>query len=131
LEREDIENMVSAMVNDAVNPLRQQVSEIRARIIGIDGNGTGQKGALQRQDDKLHDLDDGQKFIIGQLHGITTRQENWSKQRFWTLVRWGIPIIITLLALMLSYLGYRAAQNKPVAQTTVSHETIPADAANQ
>lgn len=122
--------MVGVMIGDAMKPVLKSQEELRTRLIGIDGNGTGREGELQRQNKKLCDLDDGQKFMIEQLHTITTRQESWSKKKFWSLVRWGIPIIITLLALLLSYMGWRAAQNKPLANIPVIRETIPADASN-
>lgn len=131
MEREDIENMVSAMIGDAIKPVLLSQAELRERIIGIDSNGTSRTpGALQRQDVKLQQLDDGQMHMIEQLTLLTTRQENWSKKGFWNLLRWGIPIIITLLALLLSYAGYRAANNKPLASAPVVRETIPADASN-
>lgn len=130
MEREDVENMVDARLAAALGPITGGLAELKSRIIGIDGNGTGREGELQRQNTKLTNLDDGQKFMIEQLHTITTRQENWSKKKFWTLIRWGIPIIITLLALALSYAGYRIAQNKSIATTRVIRETIPADASN-
>lgn len=100
-----------------------RLTKIEDRIIGIDGNGTGRKGALQRQDDKLEEMS-------GQLKTLLIRSETFSKKGFWTLVRWGIPIIITLLALILSYMGFRAAQNKTVANIPAIRETIPADASN-
>lgn len=120
--------MVSAMMSQALNPVLTSMAEIRTRIIGMDGNGTGREGALQRQDKSIARLDEGQVFIIeklggitDQLHTITNRQETWSKKKFWNWVKWGIPVIITMASLTLAYIMYRAANNKPIASSpTVS-----------
>lgn len=122
--------MVDARLAVALGPVNAGLSELKSRIIGIDGNGTGREGELQRQNTKLTNLDDGQKFIIEQLHTIKSGQDSWSKKKFWNLLRWGIPIIITLLALLLSYAGFRAANNKPLASAPGIRETIPAAASN-
>lgn len=100
-----------------------RLTKIEDRIIGIDGNGTGRKGALQFQNDKLEEMS-------VKLNTLLVRSENLSKKSIWAVVKWGIPIIITLLALLLSYMGYRAAQNKGLAYVPVIRETIPADASN-
>lgn len=114
--------MVSAMMAQALNPVLTSMAEIRTRIIGMDGNGTGREGVLQRQDKSIARLDDGQVFIIEklgglseQLHTLTTRQETWSKKKFWNWVKWGIPVIITLIALLLTYVTFRASSNRPIA----------------
>lgn len=120
--------MVSAMVASAVTPVLRDVSEVRARIIGIDGNGTGREGVLQRHGKQLDLLDKGQLHIIEQLTVLTTRQETWSKKKFWNLVRWGIPVIISLIVLLLTYVGIRAANNKPIASTHTVSENYPINA---
>lgn len=127
--------MVSAMVAASITPVLRDVSEVRARIIGIDGNGTGREGVLQRHGKQLDDLDEGQVFIIekldeitDQLKTITTGQETWSKKKFWNLVRWGIPVIISLIVLLLTYVGIRAANNKPIASTHTVSQNYPINA---
>lgn len=107
-----------------------QQAKIEARIIGIDGNGTGREGALQRQDKELLLLKAGQFDMNIKLDTLLHRSSYWSKKGFWTTVRWGIPTIIALLSLMLAYFGYRAASNKPVASIPIIRETLPADASN-
>ena len=62
--KEEVEAMVDARVETAIlkyhkentgilEQLRLAVSELRQRIIGIDGNGTGQIGAVQRIEQTL------------------------------------------------------------------------------
>lgn len=57
--RDEVESMVDARVETAILKYHKEntsvlhnitvgLSELRARIIGIDGNGTGQVGAIQR-----------------------------------------------------------------------------------
>lgn len=130
MEREDLENMVDARLALAISPLAAAIAKLETRIIGIDGNGTMREGELQRQNTKLVKLDEGQLYMIEQLHVITIRQENWSKKGFWAMIRWGIPIILTLLGLFFTYAAYRMHENKPLAVIPVIRETIPADASN-
>lgn len=123
MERLEIQTMIDLAIQRFHGENVARLTKIEDRIIGIDGNGTGRIGALQRQDLKLSELD-------GKLNILVTRSETWSKKGVWSVVKWGIPIIITLLALLLSYAGYRAANNKPLADVRVIHETIPDNASN-
>lgn len=121
--------MVSAMMGETLKPVLRDISEVRARIIGIDGNGTGREGVLQRQNKSIERLDEGQKFIIDQLHNLTNRSETWSKAGFWKGLRWMLATLIALLAVLMSYLGYRASQHpaEPLAKHAF-YDNAPLDA---
>lgn len=100
-----------------------RLTKIDERLIGIDGNGSGRKGVLQKHGEQLEEMN-------GDIKTLLTRSENFSKKGVWAVVKWGIPTIITLLALLLSYYGYRVANNKSIAIVPVIRETIPAEASN-
>lgn len=108
--------MVDARLAVLLGPLTGQVAELRTRIIGIDGNGTGREGALQRQDKKLQDLDDGQIHIIEQLRVLTTRSETWSKAKFYKSLPIWIAIILSLIGSVIGYLTYRAHTGHEITQ---------------
>lgn len=130
MERRDVENMVDARLAAALGPLTSTVGDLRARIIGIDGNGTGRKGVLQRQDEKLQQLDDGQLHIIKQLGILTTRSETWSKAKFYKNLPVWLGIILSLIAAVIAYLAYRAHTGHEVSQQ--GHAQVQTyDAGNQ
>lgn len=100
--------MVSAMMSEALTPVLRDVSEVRARIIGIDGNGTGRKGALQRQDDKMEEIAETQREQGMKLDTLLHRSSSWDKKTVWRNVKWMFGIILTALGLMFAWLEYRA-----------------------
>lgn len=109
--------MVSAMIGEAMAPVLKSQAELRERIIGIDSNGTGRSpGALQRQDAKLQQLDEGQIHIIEQLGVLTTRSETWSKAKFYKSLPIWIAIILSLIGSVIGYLTYRAHTGREITQ---------------
>lgn len=89
-QREQVRDMVSAMLGEALKPVLRAQAETRERLIGIDGNGTGREGVLQRQDKKLEEMSgqlaevkDGQALLL-------TRSESWSKKAIWEFAQWVI-----------------------------------------
>ena len=62
-----------------------RLTKIDGRLIGIDGNGSGRKGAIQRLEDKV---DDGFTLIGGQM---TEVQKTVSKLRVHTFEEENIP----------------------------------------
>jgi hypothetical protein len=94
------------------------LAEIRSRLIGIDGNGTGKVGALQRQDkvlaaqnDKLEQMQVSQDKLETKLENFITQDETWDKKKVWAGVVKMLRIILVILALILSYLMYRLASH--------------------
>lgn len=85
-----------------------KLNKIERRIIGIDGNGTGQKGALQRQDDKLEELAGNQAVMTTKLDTLLHRSTSWDKASFWSAFKWWIGIIFALIGAVIGYLSYRA-----------------------
>ena len=69
------------------------MTTIEQRIIGIDGNGTGRKGAIQRLEEKM---DDGfsqmgeqveeVRTSVSTLHGASFRHDNIPKMRIYHAV---------------------------------------------
>lgn len=72
-----------------------RLTRIEDRILGIDGNGSGRKGVLQRQDEKLEQMSgeirdvktdvaevkDGQNVLL-------QRSQSWSKKNVWEFAKW-------------------------------------------
>jgi hypothetical protein len=125
-----MENMVDARLAAALAPLTSDVAELRMRIIGIDGNGTGREGALQRQDKKLQQLDDGQLHIIKQLGVLTARSETWSKAKFYKSLPIWLALILSLIGSVIGYLVYRQHTGHEVSQQ--GHAQVqPSNATNE
>ena len=80
------------------------------RVIGIDGNGTGKVGVLQKQDIKLEELGDNQDRIEGKINDLIHASESFNKKKFWSNLKWGVTTIIALLVLILGFMVYRAQQ---------------------
>lgn len=57
MDRDQVEDIVDARIASAMAPILRFQSETRERFLSIDGNGSGRKGALQRQDDKMEEID--------------------------------------------------------------------------
>ena len=94
------------------------LAEIRSRLIGIDGNGTGKVGVLQRQDavlaeynTKLGQMQKSQDTLKTKLETLITQDETWDKKKVWAGVVKMFRIILVILALILSYLMYRLASH--------------------
>lgn len=109
-----------------LNRIDVQNAKIEARIIGIDGNGTGRIGALQRQDLKLAELGDAQQQMDEKLDTVLTAVHNLSsvdKKDIWDAVRWMFGTILVILGLMLGYMTYRvtAHPNLPIAVHAMNH----------
>lgn len=109
--------MIDARQAAAMRPVMEMLTELRIRIIGMDGNGTGSEGALQRQDKKIADLDDGQKFMIKQLETINNHTSFWNKAKFYRSLPVWITIIVTVLALVVAYLAYKKSTGHEISNT--------------
>lgn len=116
VDREDIVNMIDARQAAAMRPVMEMLTELRIRIIGMDGNGTGSEGVLQRQDKKIADLDDGQKFIIQQLETINKHTSFWNKAKFYKGLPTWVTIIATVLALVVAYLAYKKSTGHEISK---------------
>lgn len=88
---------------------------LKQRIIGIDGNGTGKIGVLQKQDIVLAELKQNQKVIEKKLDDLSISLNTWSKARFWHNLRWLLVVLVTLLGVLISYMAYR----------TIAHPSAP------
>lgn len=118
MEREGVQNMIDLAIANFHAENVARLTKIEQRIIGIDGNGTGKKGALQRQDAKLEELACAQKDMGSKLDTIIHQTNSWDKATVWEALKWMFGTILVILALILSYLGYRASQHskEPIAQ---------------
>lgn len=96
----------------------QRLSKIEERIIGIDGNGTGRIGALQRQDIKLAELAAAQAIMVGKIDEVLHNTKSWSKESVINAVKWMFGTILVILGLIITYVAYRDAHHPkdPIAQ---------------
>ena len=119
--------MVSAMIGEAMKPVLSLQAELRTRIIGIDGNGTGREGELQRQNTKLTALDEGQIFIIKELAEIKVSTQTWNKETFYKQLPVWVGIAFALIGSVIGYLTYRAKIGQEVSKQGHS-QVVPYDA---
>lgn len=94
----------------------EKLNKIEGRIIGIDGNGTGKKGALQRQDDKLEELAGNQAAMSTKLDTLLHRSKSWDKATFWKAFKWWIGLILALIGSVIGYLSYRAKTGHEISK---------------
>lgn len=94
------------------------LAEIRARLIGIDGNGTGKVGVLQRQDavlaeqnDRLERVQKSQDTLKTKMETFIMQDATWDKKKVWEAVLKMFRVILVILGLILSYLMYRLAMH--------------------
>lgn len=85
-----------------------RLEKIEARLIGIDGNGTGRKGVLQRQDETLATLADGHVEMKKSIDILVHRSGSWDKATFYRNAKWWITILLALIGSVIGYLTYRA-----------------------
>ena len=88
MERVEVQGMVDLAIAKYHAENVARLTSIEDRIIGIDGNGTGRKGAIQRLEDKM---EDGFAMAVTQLEGVrktvsgltfhTFDEDNVSKKR--------------------------------------------------
>lgn len=75
--RKEIETMIAAHTLELHSQNVARFTRIEERIIGIDGNGTGREGALQRQDKVLASINADAKatrsLVYGLVHDKTSR----------------------------------------------------------
>ena len=117
MEREDIQGMVNLAVSqfkelnvERLSKIESLVEALTKRVIGIDGNGTGKIGVLQKQDIKLEELGENQNRIENKIDDLRFATENFSKKKFWSILKWAVTTIIALLVLILGFMVYRAQQ---------------------
>jgi hypothetical protein len=88
--------MISAAVAAALVPIQRNQAELRERLIGIDGNGTGRIGVLQKQDEKMQAMD-------VKLDMLVNRSQSWNKKNVWALAKWVAGGICGLALMLLSH----------------------------
>lgn len=122
MEREGVQNMIDLAIAkfhgenvERLSEIKTTQAEIRQRIIGMDGNGTGKIGVLQRQDMKLAELSEKQDMLESnqtamnvKLDTIIHQTTSWDKAKVWEALKWMFATILAILSLILGYLGYRA-----------------------
>jgi hypothetical protein len=99
VERNEIERIAEVKVKAAIADLRAEIlpklARIEERIIGIDGNGTGREGAIQRLDTKVDGIAGDVSLLVANestVRGaLVQRQED--KAAAW----WRQPIAIALV----------------------------------
>jgi hypothetical protein len=107
-QRKEIETMISAAVEKRHGENLQRFAEIRERIIGIDGNGTGRIGALQRQDAQLASIKSTVKDIGAKVDALTTAMTTWNKRDVLKLAGWVFGTLIAMSAVAVAYMDYHA-----------------------
>jgi hypothetical protein len=120
VERKDIENMVNAMMAEALTPVRRDVSEVRARILNIDGDGSGRPGILQRQNEDMREIKESIKVLGGNVDTVLSQAKFYDKKNVWQGLRTLLGIIIALLGLLLGFLTYEKATHPN--QSLISRE---------
>jgi hypothetical protein len=102
----DISTMHTQNLNRFASIERGQ-SELRERIIGIDGNGTGREGALQRQDKVLARLVEGHAEMSDNITTLVNRSQSWNKKNVWEFAKWVIGGLGALGTVLLGmYIGH-------------------------
>ena len=93
--REEVKSMIIAEVGvmhtqnlNRFGLIERSQSELRERIIGIDGNGTGREGVLQRQDKVLAKLEIGHEEMSRNIVTLVNRSQSWNKKNVWELAKW-------------------------------------------
>lgn len=140
MDREEIQSMIDATVSknhlENVNRLTKitnWLTEIKERVIGIDGNGTGRIGALQRQDRKLEELVDNQELLTKNQHEMNAKLDlfihsanSWDKTSVISVLYQGFGSILVILGLIIGYITYRDAHRPehPIAQHITSQNSI-------
>lgn len=89
-QRKQVEDIVTVQLANAMQPVLRAQAETRERLIGIDGNGTGREGALQRQDKKLVEMSGQIEDVKTSVSTLVERSETVSKKKIWELAQWAI-----------------------------------------
>lgn len=98
--------MIQAAVGTFHGQNLERFGRIEERIIGIDGNGTGRVGALQRQDKMLQEICVKIEGIEDNIATVVTNTTTFARDKFWGVARWLIGGIGGLGMLFLGhYLG--------------------------
>jgi len=93
--------MISAAIDKYHGENVARLVKIEERIIGIDGNGTGREGALQRQDKVL-------KRIETEVTKLVTASTSWNKRDLLHAAKWVLATIISISAVAVAYMDYHA-----------------------
>lgn len=114
-QRKEVETMIEAAIGkyhgenlERFVGITKMLVELRQRIIGVDGNGTGSEGVLQRQDKAIDRLEAGQDGMSAQLTLLVNRSKYWNKADIWKAVRWFLMFLVALAAVCVSYMAYHA-----------------------
>lgn len=107
------------------------MSKLESRLIGIDGNGTGKEGVLQRQDKALVAIHSNLSDQDKKLDTLLTRSTTWNKANVLKGLRNWIIMLAGMVGVLLAYLTYHHTffPHEPIFSfIAVSH---PISAANQ
>jgi len=104
--REEVQAMIGAKMLELHGQNLERFGRIEERIIGIDGNGTGREGALQRQDKVLKAIDAKVDQLGDNVATLVTATTTVRRDKVWGVVKWLLGGIGGLGMLILGhYLG--------------------------
>jgi hypothetical protein len=101
-QRKEIETMIAA----ELSPILLQISRLESRLIGIDGNGSGREGVLQRQDRALTAIHRNLSDQDTKLDTLLRRSTTWDKAAVMKGIRNWTIVLAALVGAMLAYLTY-------------------------
>jgi hypothetical protein len=91
-QRAEVQRMIDYTIAMAVTPA---LADIRNRVIGIDGNGTGHSGALQRLEVKVIEGFDELTKAVEALQTSNRENSSISKVKLWHVVAAAITLAVT------------------------------------
>jgi hypothetical protein len=126
VEIEEVKILIALAISEKHAENVARLTKIEERIIGIDGNGTGRIGALQRQDIKLAEIATNQSVMNSKIDKALHSATSWDKKSVINVLYQGFGSILVILGLIIGYITYRDAHHPKdhIAEHTTPQNSI-------
>ncbi len=94
MERKDVEYIVKATLADYHQEDLQRMARIEERIISIDGNGTGRKGAVQRLEEGINEIKTQLDELKDKISNLSTSDHGNIKKNTVIAILGSISVVI-------------------------------------
>jgi hypothetical protein len=113
VERDEIEEIAEAKVRLAIADLKTEIlpqfTEIKGRLIGIDGNGTGREGAIQVLNRKMDTMGSDVSTLLrndSRVKGaLTQRQEDRDSE--WWRQPVGVALVVAVIEFASKFIEHK------------------------
>ena len=129
--KEEVKELIAAAIGAYHQQNVERLTAIEKRLIGIDGNGTGNRGVLQQMGETLDETKNDVKTIREAVSKLTISDTTWNKEKMLKGIGWFVVTFIAAAGVLLAGLTYWHSQHpgpiiigtKPAVTQSYNSET--------